>query len=166
MVTCTHLMCIGLHLDVLLRFIIIRLLLTTSRHLCFFRRNKKQPAAWSLHIYISPKAPLNISCTHHHTSDVMNLDACISHNILKNIPWLARKYTSIRRSFLLLTSSADLFLPRESLPNFGVNTFTREYSKVSISTGNAKWTSNESRSSKDRKSKCFVGRELASPKAF
>ena len=45
-----------------------------------------------------------------------------SPNILKNIPWLARKYTLIRRFFLLSTSSADLFFSRESLPNFRVNT--------------------------------------------
>jgi hypothetical protein len=36
--------------------------------------------------------------------------------------------------------------------------FTREYSKVSISTGNAKYTSQGSRSSKN-KDMCFVERE-------
>ena len=46
----------------------------------------------------------------------------VSPNILKNIPRPARKYTLIRRFFLLSTSSADLFISRESLPNFGVNT--------------------------------------------
>jgi hypothetical protein len=35
--------------------------------------------------------------------------------------------------------------------------FTKEYSKVSISTGNAKWTSNESRTSKERLNEMFYG---------